>query len=63
MYWSAVADLFACSDGDDKDIFGQASVSQASTFMFALDVAYDSSNSHVAFAGPMLIMDAVVAKK
>ena len=44
MYWSALADLFACSDQDDKDMSGHGWVRQATTGTLDLGVVYDSSN-------------------
>ena len=40
MYWSAVADLSACSDEDEEFVSGQGSGSQAIIGMFALGVVY-----------------------
>ena len=45
MYWSVVADLFACRDEDEEDMSGQGSVSQALQGTFAVSVVYDSFNS------------------
>jgi hypothetical protein len=56
MYWSAVADLFACSDGQDE-VSGQGSVSQATS---GTGIVCDSLNSQVALGDANVHVDAVV---
>ena len=53
LYWSAVADLFACSGADEEAVSGQGSGSQAIACTLALEVVYVSLNSQVAFEVPM----------
>ena len=59
MYWSAVADLFACSGVNGQAMSGQGSASQAVTGTLALDV-YDSLNSQVALGDANVHVDAVL---
>ena len=63
MYWSAVADPFACSDEDDEDMLGQSLVSQAIKGAFALVAVYDGSNSQVALGDANVCVDVVVTQK
>ena len=60
MYWSDVADLFACSDDDEEDMSGQGLVCQAITDILARGNVYDSSNFHVSFGDASIHEDAVV---
>ena len=61
MYWSAVADHFACSDVNEEAMRGQGSVSRAVTGTLTLWVVHDSLNSQVAFRDANVHVDAVAS--
>ena len=59
MYWSAVADLYACSD-EDGDVSRQGSLTQATTGVSTLGIIYDCSNFQAALGDANAHADAVV---
>ena len=60
LHWLVMADLCACSDGDEDGMSGQRSVNQAITGTIVLDVVLDSSNSQEALRDANVYVDAVV---